>query len=93
MNGTSIASLSFTPKAAIATSNQQSFRLYYQEVDNAIQEIRYDSPVPGWQNSTPILTDARKNTGLAAFTYLNGTEQDVRRSWICGLIFDETACI
>lgn len=78
MPGTSFATLAYIPKAASGAKNQQSFRLYYQEVDGAIHEIQYESSVGAWNTSTPIITDARKNSGVAAFTYLNNTEQNVR---------------
>ena len=78
MPGTQIASVAFQDRAAKAMSNQQSFRLYYQQVDGAMREMRYDSPSPGWQNATTIFTDAKNYTGMASFTYLNGTEQNVR---------------
>ena len=78
MPGTQIASVAFQDRAAKAMSNQQSFRLYYQQVDGATREMRYDSPSPGWQNATTIFTDAKNYTGMASFTYLNGTERNVR---------------
>lgn len=66
--------------------SQQNFRLYYQEVDGAIQEIKYDTPDGGWKDSTPIITDARRNSGVAAFTYLDNGEQTVRRGIILFLV-------
>lgn len=77
MPGTSIATVAFVSPPERTTGDGQSFRLYYQQLDGATQELRYDSPDARWRNATSIFTDARNNTGLAAFTYLNGTEQNV----------------
>ncbi|KAI9887487.1 MAG: hypothetical protein M1823_000666 [Watsoniomyces obsoletus] len=68
MPGTSIATVAF--------GEGQSFRLYYQQLNGATRELRYDSPDSRWRNATSIFSGARNHTGLAAFTYLNGTEQN-----------------
>ncbi|KAI9869959.1 MAG: hypothetical protein M1830_004888 [Pleopsidium flavum] len=51
----------------------QSFRLHYQSVNGNIKELKYDGMLSGWQNATPIFTDARNHTGLASYAYLNDT--------------------
>ncbi|KAI9802081.1 MAG: hypothetical protein M1833_002002 [Piccolia ochrophora] len=54
---------------------QQSVYMFYQEVNATVVEVDYASPVPGWTQGKPIFTDAKNFTGLAAFNYLNGTDQ------------------
>ncbi|MCJ1364163.1 hypothetical protein MMC16_003272 [Acarospora aff. strigata] len=53
--------------------NVQSFRIHYQSVNGNIKEINYDGILPGWKNANPIFTDAQNHSGLATYTYLNGT--------------------
>ncbi|KAI9822455.1 MAG: hypothetical protein M1827_000174 [Pycnora praestabilis] len=72
MPGTSIATVAFRSQGA---PNDQSFRVYYQEYDGTIQEVQYNGPSRGWDQSHPILTDARNYTGLAAMAWLNATDQ------------------
>ncbi|MCJ1378079.1 hypothetical protein MMC17_001175 [Xylographa soralifera] len=64
-----------SPLAALAymTSDEQSYRLYYQSAHGDVKESRYDGS--GWQDATPIFTDAANNSGLAVVTYMNGTSQ------------------
>ncbi|KAI9783143.1 MAG: hypothetical protein M1816_001594 [Peltula sp. TS41687] len=73
--GTAFATLAYTQGTGSAASNQQSFRIYYQEVGGAIQEMQYESSVGAWANSTSIINEARKNSGVAAFTYLSNSER------------------
>ncbi|MCJ1285772.1 hypothetical protein MMC26_005113 [Xylographa opegraphella] len=66
-----------SPLAALSymSSDEQSYRLYYQSAHGDIKESRYDDTNPGWQDATPLFTDAVNNTGLAVVTYMNGTSQ------------------
>ncbi|KAI9758078.1 MAG: hypothetical protein M4579_003209 [Chaenotheca gracillima] len=72
--GASISTLAFMnggdPKAS-----DQSYRLYFQGADNDVKEVVYDGSLGGWTNSTPIFTDACNFTGLASFTYMNGSRR------------------
>ena len=53
---------------------RQEFRIYFQSLFGNIKES-VSTGSQSWQNARPILTDALNNTGLATFTYLNGTQQ------------------
>jgi hypothetical protein len=79
MPDTAIAVAAFSPQAVAAgVPVQQSYRLFYQQFDGATRELSYESNESTWRNATTIFTDARNNTGLATFSYLNQTERNVR---------------
>jgi hypothetical protein len=63
------------------TSNKvidnQQILLHYQEKSGNIQELVFRGALSGWQTSRPIFTDARNLTGLASYTYMNGTQRTV----------------
>ncbi len=78
MPDTAIAVAAFSPQALAAGAPvQQSYRLFYQQFNGATRELSYESNESKWRNATTIFADARNNTGLATFSYLNQTERNV----------------
>ena len=57
-----------------AAEKRQEFRVYFQSLFGNVKEA-VSSGGASWQTARPIFTDALNNTGLASFTYMNGTQQ------------------
>lgn len=77
MPGTPIVAVTSAERMGAVSANDQSYWVYYQQSDEAVQEVVYGSSSAGWGRSTTVLTDAASLTGLAAFTYLSDLEQTV----------------
>ena len=69
--------VSYLTGSSSKVADNQQILLHYQENSGNIQELAFKGALSGWQTSHPIFTDARNLTGLASYTFLNGSERTV----------------
>ena len=74
MIGSPLCTISYDMGGTNEPAKRQEFRMYFQSLYGNVKEA-ISQGSSSWQNAKPILTDAVNNTGLATFTYLNGTSQ------------------
>ncbi|KAI9833972.1 MAG: hypothetical protein M1826_005877 [Phylliscum demangeonii] len=80
MAGTSFATVAYAAAAAkngASANAQPNMRLFFQEAASAVHEIRYDAASAAWRDASSLFSDAKNNSGLASFTHMNGTEQQI----------------
>lgn len=61
-------------------SGQQAYQMFYQSACGNTMEVVKDG-ASAWamsqSTSSTIFTDAKNNTGMAAFNYINGSQHEV----------------
>ena len=74
MIGSPLCTISYELNSTDEPAKRQEFRMYFQSLYGNVKEA-VSKGSSSWQSAKPILTDALNNTGLASYTYLNGTSQ------------------